>query len=810
MDQDNSNGQDKRNWRERLGIGAQGGSVQNGGGNGGRDLPRISDDFQKEAPPVSARPIASAKPAPRAAAVSGVKPAPMAPRAVAPVVSRANPKVISPAATVSPDKLAERLRSQREASTKLAEQRVQVAKQRAEAQHAPVPVAQAPGIPAAKPKFTFAEESAAAKPVAPAQTRSTAPVVQQQQPVAPQLAPARPPLGGQAAAPSGFSQRPTPAPFQPQPAPNYPPTGFSNQPFQPNYQQQPVPPYRPIDPSTGYAPQPGYVPQPPVYVPQQRGFGPPPQQQGGFAPPPANGPRLNMPQRSAAGLNPNLAAPQGGFNVGPRLNPMPTRAPTPRVEPEGEYEEEFYDELPSPRGGRPTSTDYQEAYREAEYGYEEEAPRSKAPWILAGLVLATMLMAGLGVWLYQSSIKPLMTGQSGTQEVPAVAPPEAPAKVQAEKPAAATEQPAAATPSKKQIYDRIVGDQEILGGDVAPAAETPAAIPEPSTLEGAAPEPAGGAGEDAAPLPIPPPPGAAGEQQGSIAPIPEKQSAENISPATGESQVAVAAPGDDVAEAELVPPTPGEISTTEQTPVAEEIVDKPIVAVEKKKPVVAAKKKIEAPKQKQVATETPISKPVVLVPPSKKAKAAAPKPIVSAPKPIVKNDTDTASEVAVADDAFYDSNETAPVPKKPIVVAPKKKKTLSQMTLGDLFNNDDTVEPSKTVAKATLAKPNPSVVSPKPVKPASPPEQVANNASGFMVQLASFRSKAEASTEFTRLKAKHSGALGRFSPIITEATVGGATRYRLSVGSIDSQAKANAVCSSLFAGGERDCLVKRR
>ena len=66
MDQDSSNGAgaDKRNWRERLGIGA-------------KELPKLSDEFRDE-PQISAPPPAgTARPAPRAPVT---KPAPMAPR----------------------------------------------------------------------------------------------------------------------------------------------------------------------------------------------------------------------------------------------------------------------------------------------------------------------------------------------------------------------------------------------------------------------------------------------------------------------------------------------------------------------------------------------------------------------------------------------------------------------------------------------------------------------------------------------------------------------------------------------------------
>jgi hypothetical protein len=786
MDQDNSKGQDKRNWRERLGIGAQ----------GSKDLPKISDDFRSDPPAASARPVATAaRPAPSAAAPA-VKPAPMAPR-VAPPVSRANPKAIQPAPIPS-DKLAERLRSQRDASTKLAEQRVQVAKQRAESQQyvPPAPAPVAPQAQAPKPKFTFAEEAAAqARPAVAAPVARPA-----AQAPAPQLAPARPPLGGMQPPPqNAFAPRPQVAPpVQQQPAPNYqqPPMGVPQ--YQPQYNQQPVPPYRPIDPNTGYAPPPGYVPQ-------QRGFAPPPMQQPAFQPPPPNGPRLNVPQRQAGALNPNFAPTnfqpnvgQPSFNAGPRLNPPQPRMPAPSNEPEGEYEEEFYDEVPTPRATRPTTTDYKQAYQEAEYGYEDEAPRSKAPWILAGLVLATMLLAGLGVWLYQSSIKPLMSGQSATQEVPAVAPPETPAKVQAETPAAETPQPAVAAPSKKQIYDRIVGDQEVLGGEVAPEAEAPAAIPEPSTQPAtneATPDPAGGTGEDATPLPIPPPPGGANEQQGSIDPASQKQSAETITPAAGESQAAVAAQGDVAAPLALDPPAPGELKTsTEQqspAPETEAVEDTPAPVTPKKKPVVAAKKK---PEPKKTAEKPFDGKPVVLVAPQKVAKAKPRKTV---------NETTEIANVASDDGGLYagDGIVDGATPQTKVVAAPPKKKTL----FGNVFNaNNDAAE--TTADNLQTATPPPA-----PAKKVIAPEtQVASGASGFVVQLASFRSKAEAQTEYARLKAKHSGTLGRFSPIINEATVGGSTRYRLSVGNMESKAQANAVCSSLFAGGERDCLVKNR
>jgi hypothetical protein len=816
MDQENSKGQDKRNWRERLGIGAQ----------GQKDLPKISDDFRKPAPVTAApRPAASAaKPAPRPTATA-VKPAPMAPRGAA--------KAATP--PVAPDKLAERLRSQREASTKLAEQRVQIARQKAaEAPQAPAKPTITPQPPPAvstgpKPKFSFAEEGAEqSKPAAP-QVRSVGtppPAIQ------PQLAPARPPLGGMvapppapppssvAAQPPTMPQRPlTPPPFQPLPQQ----TGYMN-----GYQPAPVPPYRPVDPATGYAPPPGYMPQ-------QRGYVPPAQQQ--FSPS-QTGPRLNLPPRPdygqrPAGVGPTLAPPndfaagvqpQAGFSVPPpRGGRPPLRGPALPAEEQGEYADEFYDEMPNTRGARPTRDDYQQAYREAEYGYENEETGSRTGLKLALALLLAVLLAGAGIWGYVRYVKPMMTPQVANQETPLVEPPQTPAKAEAEpKP---VETPAAAAPSKKQIYDRIVGDQEVLGGDVTPALEQPAAIPEPSAVQpeqGA--QPGATVPDDSAPLPIPPPPGGANGQQGALEPSTEKQSAETITPAAGESQAAVASAdtGNPIADEQSVsrsiapPPAPGEQVLEPSSPAAQaeaqqqETISDPDPAAEEK-PVVAkkvAEKKVQ--KAKTAENKSLGAKPVVLVPPAKKAKAQKPKA------------SDNVDQLASADNAASSSEgglygttdgveaglETAPA--KPAEAAKPKKKTLA-----DLFRGSDdnaapapAPQPEQNVDVASIDPEPPAAPAAK--KPAAPKAvEAASTGGGFVAQLASFRSRDEATREFARLKSKHGGVLGGFSPIITEATVGGSTRYRLSVGSMASKAQADTVCSSLISRGERDCLVKK-
>src|SRR3990170_3596302 len=147
MDQNSTNDTDKRNWRERLGI-------------GGKDMPRISGEFTK-APEAVTQETAPVRPA-----QSVAKPAPMAPRlpmkAAASPAPRPQQQVLPQgAAPQAPDALAEKLRSQRAAAERLAEQRVTAAKQRAENASGSLAPAKAPvaaGAPVEKPKFSFADE----------------------------------------------------------------------------------------------------------------------------------------------------------------------------------------------------------------------------------------------------------------------------------------------------------------------------------------------------------------------------------------------------------------------------------------------------------------------------------------------------------------------------------------------------------------------------------------------------------------------------------------------------------------------------
>ncbi len=212
MDQNSSNGSgaDKRNWRERLGI-------------GGKDMPKISDEFKTAAPPPELK-----VPQPVA------KPAPMAPRATASKI---------PAAP-NAEALADKLRSQREAAEKLAEQRVSAVRERAEAKSVPpsAPAAEPtylarpePRAEQGRPKFMFADDelSAAKAEAAPPREPPPGPKPRSAAPPPPPLMPPRPALGGER--------------FPPQTRPPVPPG-------QPQYRPQSPNTYRPIDPAAAPPP----------------------------------------------------------------------------------------------------------------------------------------------------------------------------------------------------------------------------------------------------------------------------------------------------------------------------------------------------------------------------------------------------------------------------------------------------------------------------------------------------------------------------------------------------------------------------
>jgi hypothetical protein len=727
MDQNSTNDTDKRNWRERLGI-------------GGKEMPRISGEFTK-APETVTQEAAPVRPA-----QSVAKPAPMAPRlpmkAAASPVPRPQQQVMPQGAPQAPDALAEKLRSQRAAAERLAEQRVTAAKQRAEnANGSPAP-AKAPivaGAAVEKPKFSFADEDTKAD--FGREPRSLPPSRPPQRPALqqPQLSPPRPPLGGQPRIPTGAPA----AGFQPQ--------------------------YRP-QPPRGYSPS-AYVPPPPLSQPQRSFNGP-------MSQPPSGEPRLQTPR-----VNPDAyrRAPQddlgyagAGYENSQRSLQRTAALRAPAYD--DDYGDEIFEEAPAPRSSRRASAnDYNQAYRENEGVYADERRRSSGPWLLLLFLMLAAGAAGAGVWYYNVNVKTVATN-SGTDPAPVVSAPEQSAKSAPEQPLDGQPNTTGSTTSKKQIYDRIIGDNEVLGGRVVPTEEAPM---QPEAQQGDAeqiPQPSGSfdslsEGGEALPLPMPPPPGTGNDTQGALSTPPAKNTMALSSPSTSTST----APGSDIA------PVPGETAAaatntqatppSEPAPAMEEIVNvdpAPVV----KKPV--------AKKAKSVAEDTAElgAAPVVLVPPADPVEGGQ---VVSAP--------------VVAD-------QPATTPPAPVI---KKKKTLLS-----LFRGTKDQVPETQAAPAAPAQQIASVPQPAPIQQPAAPAQVASGGSGYFVQLASFKSQDEATAEFGRLKAKHASIIGTLPSAINPATVGGSTRFRLAVGPLASHDQATKICTSLVAAGERDCLVRKQ
>jgi len=757
MDQDSSNGAspDKRNWRERLGIGT-------------RELPKLSEEFReggvppREGAPRAAQPVV--KPAPMAprlprkpaepVAASDRAPPPAAADRPAPAAapSRAIPKAPDKAAQ---DSLAEKLRAQRAAAERLAEQRVQAARQRADAK-APPPAAarplpplgaatRQPGSPSQdpRPRFTFADENRSGGDTGGKSRQAP-------------LVPPRQALGGERGQP----------PFL---RPSAAGSGAARE----------VPPYRSGEPGLGSGPR--------LKAPVRPSAGPGTDSSGYGANrlPPRRPPATDLyarrpePRDFARIDETDRAAARPGRSAAPGLAPA-----------REEFDDLFEDDAPPRRSA--ATREYPSGYEDEGEVFADEQRRSSGPWLL----LLALLMAAIGLgalfWLYSDSLRGL-SGAGGSVQpadtVPVVKAPEEPAKVEPEA-APATEAEAPAQ-QKKQIYDRIVGDQEVPGDaamqpteelpvppeQVQPVGQVPEAqplapanqIPAPDALDQSTT--GQGLPELDQPPPLPPPPPDPSGQQGSLQQPPAAQVAAASAPpeqgSTAAPRAAAGSPPQGTATdgAALITGTAAAVDNAAsqrkkpEQPTAESA--ETVQAPPPKKKTAAAKKKV-----KQENPDNLGSEPVVLVPPSQ-APAAQEQFTASAP-PV----------------------EAAPQP------APPKRKTIF-----NIFDRNGSASPAQNDQVASLEQPAPRTSTRSAT-------QTAPSGGGYVVQLSSFRSQSDAQREYARLKGDFPNTVGGLPQQIRQTTVAGSTRFQLALGPVGSRSAATKVCRELIAAGEADCIVR--
>lgn len=853
MDQDTSNSPGKARWRERLGMGSS-----------GKDMPKISDEFKPSTAPVKPAPRA---PQPAQAQQPVTRPAPMAPRTPAPMAPRVPPRQApqaqAPLAQPKPQPrpvaplpqgaagLGDRLRAERQAAERLAEQRVAQARGgnrpmtppplQAAPPAAPPPQSQRPAQPE-RPKFSFSAEELAKdkRETVPA----ASPPPEREYPTfsgksgggvaPPPLTPPRPALGGNAAA---QPQRPQPAKPQASPPPAAGPA------FQPRYGTPPQPPapnYRSLDPPAGG----GFTPKSRPYA-DTAAFREDPLARRDAPPPPRPQPQVNREYdsyRRPPALPPVSQQAYGDELDGPSLPDYRRRPPVParsrqQLAPTPAYDEDvnevFEDEEPPrPQRRRASAQDYNRAYRDYEEGGYEAEPRRRRgpwPWLLAILLGGIVLTGGI-IYYYLTYMK--NPGSANNGNVPVIEAPDSSSKTAPESTGGSLGSAPGTNPTtdaqRKQIYDRILGDDEVNGNQnqVVPTQEQPQAVEPTGSNEGQGaaplPTPSSGAQDNSSePLPLPLPPPGATDQQGSLQNNTNQQTAamgavdQNAAPAPEPASTTAADGG---------APVPGQLAkATEQIasappPAAEQVVSEP---EELPPPVQPAKPKLKAekkPVKKTAAVEDAVDtgtdgavEPLVLVPPAQQPVVTTEAPTAQ-PEPAPQATESAASEQKSK--SFFNSLGSGPTGKRKLT---GKAAESAQARGGATGNWANAPDPNAVEADSSGAAPQQiAAITPAPEPqpiPAPEPQQPVQKAkpssgSSYTAQLASFRSEAEAQAEFDRLRAKHGGVLNGFSPRIVKATVAGTSRYRLSVGPLASKAQASKLCDSLISGGERDCLVR--
>lgn len=781
--------------------------------------------------PMAPRPAGRVAPmAPRPAARPQRPPAPAAPapapaQAQRPPASEA-PQRPTPSLTTGErsDKFAERLKEQREAAERLARQRMEQARAQAlSSQHKPVPPpAPAPASPSTaeeeKPKFTFAKEE-----IDRAQREGEPPSAQP-----PRAAPPPPPPSSPPPSP-GYGYQPPAQPYGRVPPPVYQPGVYQPGAYQPG----------------GYQPG-GYQGRP--YPPEQG------------APQPYRGPAPVQRWENEAPVDDQAgAAPEDEIDD-ERGAPPPARGqvaqrPRARAYAEDDLEDVFDEDERAPRRGRRArAEDYSAAYRTYEDEFEdaEEEPRSRGgPLVLLLALIALALIAGGVIYWYFSQNR--QTARQGSN-VPVITAPKEPAKTvpQASNQQQSTKTPAQQPAHHKKIYDRILGDETLEPERIVPTEETPKTPLPAQNQSGKVPDNGSKQQQkqpqsiDQLPLPLPPPPEPSG-QQGKLD-VPQTTGKSEPQQMTAQNETVVAKPAAETAVSDLAV---SKSDMSSQNSVQDlKVPEVPTAEAAQKQVEVAAKqadttsrKSVTSGDQQQlqqiIETDQPAPKPEPK--PQKPKLAAKPKPqqrVAVAPPPPQPQQPAAQESGPIAITPF--NAPTAQSTQPPQNQAAQQPDTATETTTQFHGRDSDPlagkrVPFSSSLPQTTLSTQQPSdlalpgqqpapqqqqpVVQPQQQQVASiPPQpkpepqpQQPSAASGYVVQLAAFRSQADAQNEYQRISQAHARLLHGLSPLIQQASLGAAgSFYRLSVGTLPSAQAAQKLCNALISAGERDCLVRRQ
>lgn len=762
MDQENTKpgpGGMKGSWRDRLGI--------------NKELPKISEEFkpapQKPAPSDNPEPAMEKVAAPRPPGTPIAKPAPMAPRPNA-------------------AELGDRLRQQREAAERMAEQRVAEAKERAVQAPRPAPPSLSGGTPPGniRPRFTFADDelrNARPEPAAPREspTRHWSPgQVQGSHPTRPVFTADRqghndprlrntavpPRQAGSAAPPYPRSQSLPPQRVPPSYPPGSPPGGQDRK----------------------WQPRPPRQTPPPGYDPYRRDIGAEAARQ-------LEDPHVEADPYQRQERQPEPARPRTDFRG----------AHSRELAHVDEEPDDLFEDDAQPRR-RATAQEYSQAYREYENGYEQQEPRRRTgPLLLITALIAVGAIAGGLIYLYQKS-----TSSASTEaNVPVVAEPTEPVKTEPE-PATTAEDSDQATqqqsmapspemqaPSqRKQIYDRILGETTLEEQEqIVPSEEQPVA---PRS------NPAQGFDADPLPLPMPPPPGeATQDQSGSIETPVQSQStaastksaAENVSQQASPAAASLENQPSSAKEAPL-PTEPPQASAEPAVPNPEAKAAKPQPKIESG--LASAKQPVSS--APAAGGSGPIQ--IAQLPASDSPSAATtfsgvpqslPDPAPGSSPTAKRRAVSGRASDKVIGNSVGNFNRAKPVEVAQIEPAPITTQSIAEPAI------EPAPEPQPVQQQAAL-----------PAAPAqTPPSPGAG--SGFVIQLASYKTEADALAGYERLRQQHGTVIGGLTPNVQMADLGaGGTFYRLDLGAFSSRQAAKKACSSLLAAGERDCLVKAR